>query len=446
VSRLFLRIWLSFWSVLAVTFAAALAVDYALAVKRSQDMERLSPAALAASGAQALARGEAAGRLWLLREHNARPELGVLVIAPDGRELTGRAPAEAARALAEPHQGSPFPAEVDKTVGGRTWRFIFHRVHRLDFDAWDVLLQPWVLAGLVLSVSGLGSAWLARSLTGPIRRLQGRVRAIAEGDFADAAEPALAARRDELGALARDVDHMAARLQALIAAREAMLRDVSHELRAPLARLRASLDLAQRRGRADPAFARMDREIDRLEAMIAQILRFSRLQAAAQVAPQPLDLAELVAAAVDDARLEAAATGKTVALSSAGGLLIEADTDLARSALENVLRNALRFSRSGAGVDVRLDARGGFACVTVADRGPGVAEDRLAAIFEPFHGEGSGAGLGLAITRRVMALHGGWATAGNREGGGLAVTLGFPLARAPAPAGSLQSFALSRHT
>ena len=442
MSRLFIRIWLSFWSVLAVTFAVALTIDYALALQRARNIDRLSPAALAASGAQAAGQGEAAARAWLLRQHMRWPELGGLVVTPEGRELSGLAPGDVARALAEP-KGGPFPQAVDERVAGRTWRFVFHRIHRLDFDAWDVLLQPWVLAVLVLAVSGLGSAWLAGSLTRPLRRLQGHVRDIAAGRLETPVPLRLAARGDELGVLARDIGHMAERLRALLAAREAMLRDVSHELRAPLARLRASVDLARRRGAADASLGRMDKDIDRLDAMIGQILRFSRLEAQTGLAPAEVDLAELIAMAVEDARLEAAGADKHVTFQGAPPCPILADAELALSALENVLRNALRFSPPGGTVEVAVGVSGEAFEVVVRDRGPGVAEARLAEIFEPFHGEGSGAGLGLAITRRVMGLHGGRVAAANRAGGGLSVTLGFP--RRP-PAESLQSFALARHS
>jgi len=430
VNRLFVRIWLSFWAVLAATFLTALAVDYGLALQRARDIDRLSPQLLAAQAAQAIAtRGEAMGRHWVLMKHNLPPELEEFVVTPDGRELTGHTLAEVDRALARPRAGSPFPAQVTEMVDGRPYRFVFQRVRSLDFDLWDVLTQPWVLAGLILAMSGAGAALLARSLTHPIHRLQARVRAIAEGEFDGRRDQALARRRDELGVLARDLDDMAERLRALIAAREAMLRDVSHELRAPLARLRALADLARVRG-GSPPLARIDREIDRIDALIGQILRFARLQAEPDLAIEPLDLAVLVEDAAADARLEAAAAGKQVVLRSDGPVPVMADGRLVRSAAENVLRNAVRFSPAGGRVEVILTAKGGDAQLIVRDRGPGVRAEDLPHIFEPFRGEGSGAGLGLAITRRVVTLHGGAVAADNRPGGGLQVTLSIPLAQA----------------
>jgi len=438
VSPLFLRIWLTFWAVLALTFLLALGVDYGLAVRRANDIDRLSPRALAASGAEALATsGETGARRWLLMQEGRLPELQVLIVAPDGRELTGRSPADVAQALSRRRAGAPFPAEVDVPVGGQPYRFVFRRSRPLAFDLWDVLLQPWVLGGLILTISGIGSAWLAGSMARPIQRLQGRVRAIADGDLAGRADPRVAGRRDELGDLARDVDHMAARLGDLIAAREAMLRDVSHELRAPLARLRAVADLARRRNpERDATLDRIDKEVDRLDDMIGQILRFSRLQAEVGVVLEPVDLAELVADAVEDAALEAAAAGRTVAYRPPAAAIVEADAALVRSAVDNVLRNAVRFSPPGGTVQVTLGAGDGTAALEVRDDGPGVPAEALPHIFEPFHGEGSGAGLGLAITRRVAALHGGTVSAHNREGGGFTVTLTLPLPAAPRDEGA----------
>jgi len=426
VSRLFVRVWLGFWAVLAVTFVTALAIDYGLAVQRARDIDTLSPRALAASGAVAFRSGELDGHRWIFQERNRLPELEIMVVSPDGRELTGRSPAEVARALSGRSRPSPFPAEVDETVNGRTYRFVFRRAHSLVFDLWDVVLQPWVLGGLILVISGAGSAVLARSFTGPIRRLQEGVRKIAAGALESRMGAALTGRGDELGALACDIDQMADRLQALIAARDALLRDVSHELRAPLARLRAVSDLALRRGVAEAAFARIDREIDRLDALIGQILKFSRLEAEAGLVLEPIDLTDLVEDLAEDARLEAGPSGKQVIVRSGGPSSLMADPRLIRSAVENVLRNAVRFSPPGGLIDVGVTVHAAEARLDVLDRGPGVPPKDLPHIFEPFHGEGSGAGLGLAISRKVIALHGGSIAAENRPGGGLAVSIVLP--------------------
>lgn len=429
MSRLFVRIWLTFWVVLGATFVAALAFSYAVAVGRAQDIDRLSPRAMGQAGAQALATGGEEGlRLWLLGEHNRYPELKAYVVDPTGRELSGRRPEEVAAALRTSLPGARFPAEADEAVAGRTYRFVFQRTRSLAFDLWDVLLQPWALLVLVVAISGAASALLSRHLTRPIQRLQAGARAMAAGDLQDPIGSDLTARRDELGILARDFDHMAGRLRELIAARDALLRDVSHELRAPLARLRAASELVRLKagGPDGPLFARIEDEVERLDELIGQILRFSRLQAPLPLTISQVDLVALMEGAVEDARLEASVAGKQVLFEMAGPAVAAADPRLLRSAVENILRNAVRFTPTGGAVVATLEARAGAARIQVADGGPGVPSEELAHIFEPFHGEGTGAGLGLAITERVARLHGGSVSAANRAGGGLAVTLSLP--------------------
>jgi two-component system sensor histidine kinase CpxA len=427
MSRLFVRIWLTFWAVLVATVLLALAVDYGIAVARGRSIDRMSPSALAAQGAQIIAaQGDAAGRRWILAQHGQLPELSIFIVTPDGRELTGRSMPEVARAGVASGDRATFPAEVSVPIGGRPYRFVFRRARSVAFDVWDVVTQPWVLAALVLAISGLGAAWLARSLTWPIQRVQAQVRSIAAGDLESRMEPGLTSRGDELGVLARDIDEMAARLQALIAARDAMMRDVSHELRAPLARLRAVADLARQRGRPEDALTRIDCEIDRLDALIGQILRFSRLEAEVDLARAAINLAELLEEVVEDARLEAAGAGKTVELRAEGAATVLGDARLLRSALENVLRNAVRFTPANGVIVTEMLIGADTVSVTVLDIGPGVGADDLPRIFEPFHGEGSGAGLGLAIAQRVARIHGGEIVAENRSGGGLAMTFRFP--------------------
>jgi two-component system, OmpR family, sensor kinase len=429
VNRLFVRIWLTFWAVLAATFLATLAFSYAVAVGRARDIDRLSPRAMAQVGSQVLARGgDEALRRWLLGQHNLYPELKVYVVDPTGRELTGRRPAEVAGALAAARPGAPFPAEVDEAVAGQTYRFVFQRTRSLAFDLWDVLLQPVALLALAVVISGAAAALLARHLTRPIHRLQDGVRALAGGDLESRFGADLCARGDELGTLARDVDHMAARLRELIAARDALLRDVSHELRAPLARLRAAAELARLRGRGGdgPLFGRIEQEVERLDELIGQILRYSRLQAPLPLDLREIDLTALVEEVIEDARLEASVAGKRVVFEAVAPILLAADRPLLRSAIENILRNAIRFSPADGAVTATLATELSTVRFEVLDEGPGVAPEELSRIFDPFRGDGSSAGLGLAITERVAAMHGGVLAAANRPAGGFAVTLCLP--------------------
>src|SRR5207237_8448225 len=156
-------------------------------------------------------------------------------------------------------------------------RMRIRRTRDFVFDAWNILLKPYTLVALAILISGAGSALLARQLTRPVTRLREGVRAFAGGRLDTRMDAELHARRDELGALARDFDRMAADLRALIKSKEDLLRDVSHELRSPLARLRVAASLAHRGSDAARQFERIDLEVDRLGAILGQLLLFSPL-------------------------------------------------------------------------------------------------------------------------------------------------------------------------
>jgi two-component system sensor histidine kinase CpxA len=319
---------------------------------------------------------------------------------------------------------------------GVAYRMLARRTSDLVFDLWNIFLQPWVLVVLAIGISGLGCAWLALQLTRPVLRLREGVRAIAAGDLDVRMGPDLAARKDELGGLARDFDSMADDLRAHIASKEELLRDISHELRSPLARLRLASGLARDRARRDGALDRIDREVERIDQMIGQILRFSRLGSGPAPNHEPIDLAELLEECVEDAGIEADVEGKAVELELAAAPWVVGERAQLRSAIDNVLRNAVRFTPPGAATRVALRADEALAVIEIGDPGPGVAEADLPRLFEPFfRGEPSeGVGLGLAIASRIAALHGGCIEAANQAPTGLRVTLSLPLAQAPGAA------------
>jgi signal transduction histidine kinase len=230
---------------------------------------------------------------------------------------------------------------------------------------------------------------------------------------------------------------MTTRIRALLGSKEALLRDVSHELRSPLARLRFSLGLLREGFGADPGrqLDQIDREVGRIDQLIGQILSFSRLSGP-EPAREPVDLSALVEGVVEDARVEAGPVGKDVAFAPGEPLVIVGDPALVRSAVENVLRNAVRFTQAGAAVEVSLAREGDQALVTVRDHGPGAREADLPRLFEPFFrgeagdtaGDNSGMGLGLAIAERIVGLHKGQIGAENASDGGLVIRLRLPLA------------------
>lgn len=422
---LFGQLWLSFMLVMALTLAAAFGVTFALAVKRANSLDQLSPAAVAQSAQATLSsKGRQGVANWTVDEVHRQPEIQVYFVNSAGQELLDRT------VRGQPLPGAAGQATPTVTANdGVVYRVLVRRTRGVVFDLWNIFLQPWVLLGLALTISGLGCAWLAWRLTRPILRLREGVRAVAAGDLEVRLGPEIAARRDELGGLARDFEQMTADLQALIASKEELLRDISHELRSPLARLRLAAGLARRGPRTnEEAFERIDREVERLDAMIGQILRFSRLGAGLALAQEPIDLAELLEETVEDARIEADSAGVALQLVADGPAWVTGDRAQLRSAMENVLRNAIRFSPTQARVDVRLTRGVQEARVEVADAGPGLREADLARVFEPFYraDPSDGVGLGLAITGRVLTLHRGRVNARNLPHGGLCVEMVLP--------------------
>jgi signal transduction histidine kinase len=288
--------------------------------------------------------------------------------------------------------------------------------------------------GVMLVVSSSICYLLTRRLTRPILQLREASRRIADGNLDARVTPAMEKRGDEFGDLARDFNTMAARIDDLLSSQKQLISDVSHELRSPLARLNVALDLARRRLGADPAFERMDADLARLEEMIASLLTVAKLEShAAPVDMTAVALTALVAEVVGDAELEARPRGCSLAFASAGEISVNGREPLLRSAVENVVRNAVNYTAEGTEVGVHLSLVEERVVLRVSDRGPGVGEQDLENIFKPFYRvadardrASGGTGLGLAIADRVVKLHGGQIWAANRAGGGLEVTIDLP--------------------
>lgn len=299
-----------------------------------------------------------------------------------------------------------------------------------DLPGWVRLLIALVV---VSGVSLLSAAHLSR----PIRRVREATRKLAAGDLAVRVPEAGRYSRDEASELGRDFNAMAGRVQSLVEAQNQLLRDVSHELRSPLARLQVALELARQRSvnRDDPVYDRMDLEIERLDQLIGQVLTLARMESGA-VAPrkETLDLAELVESVARDAQFEARAEDKDVSIDVVSRPQVSVDRSLIRSAVENVLRNAVRHAPVGTAVEVCVNTAAREAVITIVDHGPGIPEERLQDVFKPFirvseaRERGSGGyGLGLAIAQRAMMLHGGRISAENAPEGGLRVYLRVPV-------------------
>jgi signal transduction histidine kinase len=258
---------------------------------------------------------------------------------------------------------------------------------------------------------------------------------IADGDLSVRASPAMGSRKDELADLARDFDRLADRIQSLLRKQLELLGDISHELRSPLTRLNVSLELV-RRGKTD-AVERMQVDLHRLDALIGQILSLTRLQTRGDPKTEtPVNLRSIVESVVEDARFEVKEGGKSVVISRADDCWLKGDPALLRSCIENVVRNAVHYTKPQTEVAVSLDFVGGSdsARILVADHGDGVPQEALDRIFEPFYRvtearehQTGGTGLGLSIAQRIAIVHGGSIRARNRDGGGLEMQIRLPV-------------------
>ncbi len=311
----------------------------------------------------------------------------------------------------------------------------------------DVFANPttwmWRLAAVIVT-GGIVCYGLARYLTAPIRRLRAAAGQLARGDLTARAGARAGRRRDEIGDLGRDFDFMAERVEALVAAERRLLRDISHELRSPLARLNVALGLARQNAApaAGPALDRIEREAERLNELIGQLLTLTRLESAAQTSDATeVQLGELVAEVAADGEFEAATRNRHVRALCAHDCVTRGTAALLRSALENVVRNAVQHTADGTEVNVTLRgepaAAPATAVIEVRDHGPGVPEAALQNIFRPFYRiadardrKTGGVGLGLAITERAIRLHGGTVRAANAPDGGLIVRIELPCLRA----------------
>ena len=297
--------------------------------------------------------------------------------------------------------------------------------------------SPRFLFGLgAILVVGWLLCWpLAAHLARPLRRMSRTADAVGRGDLSARIR---LHRRDEIGRLARSFNAMADNLQQMVLGHKRLLGDISHELRSPLARLRVALELARGEagGAAEDYLARAERETGALDGLIEELLTYSRLDASPhELHREAVDLSRLIREVVEQEHPEAEARDVTLDVEAEGLPPVTAERRLLARALGNVLRNAIAHAPPGTAVRIAAKQRSGRLEIAVSDRGPGVPNERLERIFEPFVREDparsratGGVGLGLAIARRAMEAHGGGARARlGEEGRGLTVELWLPL-------------------
>jgi two-component system, OmpR family, sensor histidine kinase CpxA len=489
MKSLFLKIFVSFWAVLALSLVLAILVTIALRPTR-HGIENQAPQTLAEAVNAYQTGGQRAAHDYL-EELWRTQHVRAFVFDPAGHELSGRqhVPPWIEDSVGATTQGGTAQGGSARTGPSRhrSWmdNLLPDRIVRqaltLDGKRYTLVLElppgpraffgpnDIYLLSIAIILSGLVCYLLSWSVTSPVTRLRKAAQGLAAGDLTvRTGAPVGRGRRDELTELMRDFDRMAERIQSLVDSQSRLMKDVSHELRSPLARLSVALGLARQRAASavgpevtpelDQALNRIELEADRLNQLIQRLLTISRLESGADgLRKAELSLRELVEQVAHDAEYETPRSGCRVITDTTAGeadeFLVEADPNLLRSAVENVVRNATRYTAEGTAVEVRLERQqsasgnGEDIVVRVLDSGPGVPDEALAKIFEPFYRlddarnrQTGGAGLGLSIADRAIRLHGGQLRASNRKEGGLEVEIRIP-AVSPVP-----GFALPAHS
>jgi len=451
---LFLKIFLWFWLAM-ILITLTLFVSSSLSESRSsrardEAMDRTMTPLVADNFAEAFDReGKGALEALLARGQGTFPWTPYL-FDESGKEVLGRPLAPSGRQAFQlavlnheaqvVHLGaSRWVGQWVQTASGTPYVLVLEVKGRPPIPFLGAPSQVQVVRFLLVSlIIGAICLWITRHITNPIFELREAANQLAEGNLQVRVESSTLRRTDELGDLTKDFNYMADQLETLIYSRQRLISDISHELRSPLARLSVALGLAERSANSAslPALARIEREAERLNQLIAALLRLARLESGSdEFSRENIDLQRLVQEVADDATFEASARNRTVRIVSSYPCTVLGNADLLRSAIENVVRNAVHYTPEGSEVEVSVDPSkdGGAAVIRVRDHGPGVPEHALQSIFEPFYRlensrdrSSGGTGLGLSITDRSIRSHGGFVQAHNAAEGGLIIELTLP--------------------
>ncbi len=457
---LFLKIFFSFWAALALFIVLAITATLTLRPQPDSPRWEYMRARAAARAAQAYESGGEPELRRVLVGMSRTFHIHSLFFDDQGHELSGHpfVPpwAEALAKGAKPTRGPVFGwfapnRYIAQAAVGPSGR---HYVWVTEFPLGPHVFffgpgsSPWLGIAIALISSGLVCFFLARYLTGPIVRLRAATKQLAEGDLtARAGTPGRRTGGDEIAQLVQDFDAMAGRIEDLVNAQSRLLNDISHELRSPLARLNVALGLARQRSGAEaaPILDRMELEATRLNDLIGRLLALARLEGGDQsLERERIRLADLITDIAADACYEAQGRNCRLDTEIVDDCVVMGNPALLHSAIENVVRNAMRYTHEGTEVEIRLECQrsdaASEAVIRVSDRGPGVPEQALGKLFRPFYRiddargrQTGGIGLGLSITERALRLHGGSASAANRPGGGLVVELRLPLLKSQKP-------------
>jgi two-component system, OmpR family, sensor histidine kinase CpxA len=443
---LFWKIFLSFWAVVAASIVGSLFFRPAAPLPAWQNLVSDAFGIQGQNLVQAYERGgepELARFMQRLRQSSYDQ---IFLLDAGGNDLAGQEVTPQARDIAErvTTDGKVEFARVgddtllaERVVSIGDTRYIavcrFLRVPGLPGRP---LLRGLAVA---MAISGIVCFWFARYLSAPIVRLRNAAQEVAGGNLAARAGKQLSHRHDEIAELVRDFDRMAAQIEKLMRAQKRLISDVSHEFRSPLTRINLAAELIRNVNSpaVKTAVARIEQETERLNGMISNLLTLSKIDAGESLPEETIDVAEMLRKIVADTDFEARDRNCCVVLYGAQDCSTVGSSDLLRSAVENVIRNAIRYTAPQTEVEVRLSCEtngaASTATISVLDHGPGVPESSIDDLFRPFfrldesrERSTGGVGLGLAIAQRAVRLHGGEIKAQNCAGQGLAVIISFP--------------------
>lgn len=454
---LFVRFFLSFWLIIGITISAA-AVGGFWYAERIRDAIETFEIGFEDSMLEASEALESAGREGLtnwLKEFPQSYAVSIFVLDDRGQDLLDRELPYRVKRTFRIHQEHNHNRRRDNNeprnlrryrplsqlvaANGDTYTFIVSP-SRMHYPLWANADGRILLLVLALFISGLVSYALGKAISRPVRELRAATVALANGELGVRVADSIGKRRDELGLLGRDFDSMAEKLQSSVERQTELSRNISHELRSPLARMRVAVELAKRQAGELAEFDRLNREAERLDDLIGQILSYTRLESGSgnNKDATSMDLADVISEVAENVNFECKADGiDGVSVTTTFGNVSKfvGHREALVSAIENIVRNAVYQSPANSTVTIALAQEGNRASIEIRDFGPGVDEAELAKIFEPFYRSRQaramesrqGSGLGLAIAARAVHMNRGEIVALNHSDGGLLVRILLPV-------------------
>lgn len=447
MGRLFWKIFFSLWLTLLLTGMLVGGLVWQHNKARIENLEVLADGPKAYFSVKSLARvlrregiEELDDLLEDRRERTHRP-LKVMIVNESGEDMLGRPVPPLMLQKARESLNDSRQSSITEVITPEGEQFLLFVPHYSYFkpenriSAFPRHLPAFPLF-IALIASLFFSAGLAWYITQPVRHLRQATNQFAKGLLDTRVMHNIGNRHDEIADLARDFDHMAEQVQALVVTQKRLLNDVSHELRSPLARLQVAIEMArQQPDKTEELMQRIEKESQRLDELVGELLTLSRLEADVHKNENDyFDISGLVASIADDARFEADNQNKQVIINPADEVLINGSIELFRRAIENIIRNALFYTPEKTQVTINIKQNNNHVVLTICDTGKGVSEDKLPDLFQPFirisesnqNVKIPGYGLGLAIARRAIEIHDGTIKAYNQPQGGLCVEMRIP--------------------